>query len=189
MRNFYHSCKFCTLTINFSEAWPRQILLQITVFAVHLRNLLSTFRRLVKSLIWWYVLKTSCKRSQRRLEDVLKMSSRRFCKTPWRRFEDILARRPESVLKTPWRRFEDVLKVSWRRLEDVLKMFRRCLWPRWTRPMAKTNILVLKTSSEDVWLRQIYSSWSRRLEDVFKTSSEGEDERNLQDVFMKTNVW
>ena len=50
--------------------------------------------------------------------------------------------------------------------------------------MAKTNILVLiKTSSEVVWPRRIYSSWSRRLEDVLKTSSEDEDERRLQDVF------
>ena len=43
-----------------------------------------------------------------------------------------------------------------------------------------TNILVLtKTSSEDVRLRQTYSSWSRRLQDVRKTSSEDEDERRL----------
>ena len=47
---------------------------------------------------------------------------------------------------------------------------------------------VLKTSSEDVRLRRAYSSWSRRLEDVFKISSEDEDERRLQDVFIKTNV-
>ena len=43
--------------------------------------------------------------------------------------------------------------------------------------MTKTNILVLikvlKTSSEDVWVRRICSSWSRHLEDVFKTSSRG----------------
>ena len=45
-----------------------------------------------------------------------------------------------------------------------------------------------KTSSEDVWVRRIYSSWSRRLEDALKTSSEDEDERSLQDVFIKTNV-
>ena len=62
-----------------------------------------------------------------------------------------------------WRRF---CKTSWRR-------------------MAKTKILVLiKTSSEDVWVRRLYSSWSS--EDVLKTSSE--DERRLQDVFIKTNV-
>ena len=41
----------------------------------------------------------------------------------------------------------------------------------------------LKTSSEDVWVRWIYSSGSRRLEDVLKMSSEKEDERRLQDVF------
>ena len=78
----------------------------------------------------------------RGLENVLKVSWRRFCKTPWRSFE--------NVLKTPWRR------------------------------MAKTNILVLmKTSSENVQLRRIYSSWLRCLEE--------EDERLLQDVFIKTN--
>ena len=41
---------------------------------------------------------------------------------------------------------------------------------------------------EDVWPRRIYWSWSRRLEDVLKTSSEDEDQRRLQDVFIKTNV-
>ena len=46
----------------------------------------------------------------------------------------------------------------------------------------------MKTFSEDVRLRQTYSSGSRRLQDVFKTSSEDEDERRLQDVFIKTNV-
>ena len=42
---------------------------------------------------------------------------------------------------------------------------------------------VLKTSSEEVWLKRIYLSWSRGLEDVLKTSSEDKDERRLQDVF------
>ena len=90
---------------------------------------------------------------KRSSQDVLKTSWRRFCKTSWRRFEDVLARR-----------VEDVLKMSWRRLDD---------WSR--RPED-----VSKTSSEDVWVRQIYSSWSSCLEDVFwrrKTSSE--DERRL----------
>ena len=148
------------------------------------------------------VLKTSWRRLQnvlnkswRCLEDVLKMSWRRFCKTSWRRLEDVWPRRIywswprrlEDVLKTYgqdeyigldqdvfWRRKAKanifiLIKKSWRRLEDVLKS-------SWRR-MAKTNILVLtKTSSEDVWLRRICSSWSRRLEDVFwrrrrKTSS------------------
>ena len=42
---------------------------------------------------------------------------------------------------------------------------------------------VLKTSSEDVRLRRVFSSRSRRLEDVLKTNSEDEDGRRLQDVF------
>ena len=82
----------------------------------------------------------------------------------------------ENVLKTSWRCLEDVLKTFSKHLEDVLKMS----WGRLED--------VLKTSSEDVWVRRIYSSWSRRLEDVLKKSSEDEDERRLQDVFIKTNV-
>ena len=85
-----------------------------------------------------------------RLEDVLKMSWRRFCKTSWRCLEDVFARRLEDVLKTFWRRLgktswrclEDVLKTSWRRLENVLKT-------SWRR-IAKTNILVLTKTS---WIR------------------------------------
>ena len=95
------------------------------------------------------VLKTS-------LEDVLKMSWRRFCKTSWRRFEDVLARRLEDFFKTFWRCFEDVLKTSWKHLED-----------RWRKGNLGLDQDVLKTSSEDVWVRQLYSSWSRRLEEVF----------------------
>ena len=87
-----------------------------------------------------------------RLEDVLKMSWRRFCKTSWRRLED--------VLKTSWRRLEDVLKTSWKRLEDVLKTYSQDEY-------IGLDQDVLKTSSEDVRLRRTYSSWSRRLEDVF----------------------
>ena len=52
---------------------------------------------------------------------------------------------------------KNVLKMSWRR-------FCSTSWKR----MAKTNIfLFTKTSSEDVRLRWAYSSWTRRLEDVF----------------------
>ena len=77
----------------------------------------------------------------------------------WRRLEDVFVRRLEDVLKTSWRR------------------------------TVKMNILILtKTSSEDVRLTRTYSSWSRSLEDVFKRSSEDEDERRFQDVFIKTNV-
>ena len=113
------------------------------------------------------VLKMSWRRFCRRLEVVLTMSWRRFCKTSWRRLS-----------KTSW---QDVLKTSWRHLEDV--------WPKWIYWSWSRHLEdVLKTSSEGEWLRRIYSSWSRRLQDVFKTSPEDEDERRLQDVFIKTNV-
>ena len=54
-----------------------------------------------------------------------------------------------------------------RRLENVLKMYNQDKY-------IGLDQDVLKTSSEDAWLRQICSSWSRRLEYVFwrrKTSS------------------
>ena len=106
------------------------------------------------------------KTSWRCLEDVLK--------TSWSFLEDILGRRLEDVLKTSWRCLKDVLKTPWRR-------------------MAKTKLLVLtKASSEDVWLRRIYSYLSRRLEDVFwrwrrKTSSRRlhQDECLLGTYFVK----
>ena len=110
-----------------------------------------------------------------RLENVLKISLQDVLKTSWRCLEDVFQdvlkmfwRRLEDisqdVLKMCWRYLEDVFKTSWRRLEDVLKTS----WKRLED--------VLKTSSEDVRLRRTYSSWSRRLEDVFwrqrrKTSS------------------
>ena len=122
-----------------------------------------------------------------RLENVLK--------TSWSCPEDVLKtslRCLEDVLKTFWRyleevfarRLEDVLKTSW---QDVSKTFwkrledvwlRRVYWS-WSRCLQN----VLKTSSEDVWVKWIYSSWWQRLEDVLKTSPENEDERRLQGVF------
>ena len=43
---------------------------------------------------------------------------------------------------------------------------------------------ILKISSEDVWLRQIYLSWSSKcIEEFLKTTSEGENKRGLEDVF------
>ena len=99
----------------------------------------------------------------RRLENVLKISSRRL--------EEVFARRLEDVLKTSWRRYS---KTSWRRLESVFKTSWNFLKTSWNflkttwRSMDKTNILVLtKTSSEDVWLIRRYLSSSRCLEDVF----------------------
>ena len=111
-------------------------------------------------------------------------------KTSWRCLEDVFARRLEDVLKTSWRRLG---KTSWKRLEDVLKTYGQDEY-------IGLDQDVLKTSSDDVWLRQIYSSWSRRLnlfwrrllktktKDVLKTSSRclhqdvclvGRDIRNL----------
>ena len=135
-----------------------------------------------------------------RFENVLKRSLQDVLKTSWRRLQNVLNkswRCLEDVLKTSWRRLEDVwprriywswpkrlqdvLKTSWRRLENVLKT-------SWRR-MTKTSILVLiKTSSEDVWVRRIYSSWWRRLQDVFWRQRRKTSSRRLQDVFIKTNV-
>ena len=121
--------------------------------------------------------------SQKRAEYVLKMSWRRdnnsltwwyVLKTSWSCLEDIFSRGLD-VFKTSWRRLG---KTSWRKTPS------RCI--------TKTNIFVLIKvswrSSEEVWLKSIYSSLSRRLEDVFwrwrrKTSS-----RRLQDIFIKANV-
>ena len=97
-----------------------------------------------------------------RLQNVLKMSSRRICETFWRRFED--------VLKTSWKRVSKASLKTYGQ-DDYIGLDQD----------------VLKTSSENVWLIRIYSSSLRRLEDVLKTSFEDEDERRLQDVF-KTNV-
>ena len=93
-----------------------------------------------------------------RLENVLKISLQDVLKMSWRRFSRCL----EDVLKTSW----NVLKTSWRCLEDVFaRRLENVLTTSWRR-IAKTNILF----------------WPRRLEHVFKTSSEDEDERLHQDV-------
>ena len=112
-----------------------------------------------------------------------------LCKTSWRSLEDILkasSKRLKDVLKMSWRRF---CKTSWRRLVNVLKRS----WQDVFNMFSQEEYIgldqdVLKTSSEDVWLRRIYWSWWRRLEDVFwrrgwKTSS-----RSLQDAYIKRNV-
>ena len=104
------------------------------------------------------------------LENVLKISLQDVLKMSWRRLE--------NVLKTSWRRLEEILKMFWRRLEDVLKT-------SW-RSFGETSWRYL----EDVfWRRKARANifraniWSRRLEDVLKTSSEDKDKRHLQDVF------
>ena len=137
----------------------------------------NTSRRRVNknSLTWWYVLKTSLKRS---LQNVLNMS--------WRFLEDVFARRLEDFLKTSWRQLG---KRSWRCYEDVLKMFWRRLCKMSWKRLEEFWQDVLKTYDQDEcigldqdilktsWrLRRTYSSWSIRLlktktKDIFKTSS------------------
>ena len=57
-------------------------------------------------------------------------------------------------------RLQNVLKMSSRCLEEVLKTYGQDKY-------IDLDQDVLKKSSEDVWLIRIYSSSSRRLEDVF----------------------
>ena len=171
MRNFCHPGKFRTLTINFSEVWPRQILLQIQsldyvleTFWKRLKDILKTcYQEQINSMIRLEkVLKTS-------LQDVLKMSWRRLqnvLKTSWRCLEDVFARRFEDVLKMPSKRLS---KMSWRRLENVLKTSSKCLED------------VLKSSWQDV----LKTSW-KRLEQVLKTYDQDEYIGLNQDV-LKTS--
>ena len=94
-----------------------------------------------------------------RLQNVLNMSWRHFCKTSFRRFKNIL-------------------KTSW---QGVLKTYGQGEY-------IGPDQDVLKTSSEDIWLRQIYSSLSKRLEDILETSYECKEEQRLQDDFQR-NWW
>ena len=123
MRNFYVSCKFCTLTINLSEV------------VLHVRNVLNASQRPVNknSLTWWYVLKTSWRCLEdvfaRLLEDVLKTSWRRMNKT------NILV-----LIKTSWRRLEDIF---WRRMTKTNTSV--LIKTSWRRP--------LKTNTKDVFIK------------------------------------
>ena len=138
---------FSTLTINFSEVWPGQILELGKQF-----NLMIPLQNILKASLQ-DVLKMSWTRLCRPLEDVFKTSWRRLGKTSWGSLE--------NVLKMSWRRLEDVwprrIYWSWsRRLEDVFR-----------RRMTKANIFVLIKTSwrrlEDVfWRRRRKTSSSRR---------------------------
>ena len=102
--------KFATLTINFSEVWPRQIVDLGKQF-----NLMVSLEH-VLNMSWRCFSKTSW----RRLENFLKTSGRRMAKT------NILV-----LIKTSWRRLEDafwrrmckanifvLIKTSWKRLHQ-----------------------------------------------------------------------
>ena len=111
-----------------------------------------------------------------RLENLLKTSLEDLLKMSWKLLEDvlqtILTERLENVLqmswrcscKKSWRRLGKVWrhlgKISWRRLEDVLKTYDQDEYIGLEQD-------VLKMSFEDVWLRWIYSSWSRGFKDIF----------------------
>ena len=172
MRNFYHSWKFCALTINFSDVWARK-----PAVDTHLSSTSQKCFEYVSKTSWNWVTKNRLTRytSWKSLEDIF---ARRVEDVLKRFLQDFLRTFSQDVLKTSWRRLEVVLKTSWRHLQDVWP--RRIYWS-WSRRLED----VFKTSSQDLWVRQILSSWSRRLEDVFKTktSSEDEDESPLQDVF------
>ena len=136
LRHFHHTCKFSTLTINFSEVWPWQMLELGKQFnlMIHFEDVLKVSWRWLCKTIWPNVLKISW----RRLKDVLKMSRRRFWKRYWRCLDDVFAK------KTPWKRVEDVLP---RRLEEKwprqiywsgLRRLEEVVWKR----MTKINIFV-----------------------------------------------
>ena len=62
--------------------------------------------------------------SSRRLQDVLKVSSKRFVKMSSRRFQDAFntsSRRLQKIYKASSRYFEDVFKTSSRHLQDALQ--------------------------------------------------------------------
>ena len=147
LRHFHHTCKFSTLTINFSEVWPWQMLELGKQFnlMIHFEDVLKVSWRWLCKTIWPNVLKISW----RRLKDVLKMSRRRFWK---------------SVLKASPRRLQDVLKTSWRRLR---KRYWRCLDDVFAKKTPWKRVEdVLPRRLEEKWPRQIYWSGLRRLEEV-----------------------
>ena len=106
--------------------------------------------------LWIFIHNRLWSQSQKRFEYVSKTAWELVNKSSliWWYVLKTSLRHPQDVLKTF---LQDILKTFWRRLEDAFKTFLQDLWPR-----------------------QIYWSWSRRLEDVLKTSS-----RCLEDIFAR----
>ena len=97
------------------------------------------------------------------------------------RLEKALKTFLQDVSNMYWRRFEDVFKTFWRHLEGVWPWRKYWSWPRRLKN-------VLKMSSENVWIRRIYSTWSKSFEDVFwRRRRKTKDERQKSFVFIKTN--
>ena len=142
----------------------------------------------------WGCLEDVLRTSSKGLEIVLKMSWRRLDNV-WKMCEDVFTRLLEEVLKTSWRYLEDVwpTRLYWywsRCLEDIFKTSSEDVQIRRIYSSWRLFEEILKTSwrhLEEVWPRRLYLSWSRCLEDVLKTSPEDEDERHFQDVF-KTSL-
>ena len=124
MRNFYHSSKFWTLTINFSEVWPRQTVLAVGLRYVSKDVFKLCYQEQFNLIDLENVLKTS-------LQDVLKISWRHFYKISWKHLQDVFWRGMSKtnmfVLKTfEYVRLKDVLKTpsedeDERSLQDVFK--------------------------------------------------------------------
>ena len=90
-----------------------------------------------------------------------------------------------SVLKTS---LQDVLKISQKSLEGVLKMSWRFFYKKTTSSFGRRLEDILERRLEDVLKTYDQDEYIRLDQGVLKTSSEDEDERRLQDVFVKTNV-
>ena len=126
----------------------------------------------------WGGLQNVFKTSWRCLEGVFA----RCLEDVWKTFERVLARRLQNALdvfKTSSRRFEDILK---RFLKDVLKTSWKTSWRLFGNFLKKTWKRleeVLKTHGQE--------EYSGLEQDILKTSSEDKNERQIQDVFIKTD--
>ena len=119
----------------------------------------------------------------------------------WKFLQDIFAIRYEGVWKTylmSWRFLQNVFKTFSKRLQDVLKMFEDSfarhledVLKTSSRRMTKTNKFVLiKTSSRCLLKRYHDGEYICLDKDVFKTSSDNEDERCLyQDECLLGDVY
>ena len=130
------------------------------------------------------------------LEIILNMSWRRLDNT-WKMCEDGFTRLLEDILKTSWRNLEDVWPTQlywyWSRcLEDIFKTSSKDVQIGRIYSSWRLFEEIFKTSwryLEEVWPRRLYLSWWRCLGDVLKTSPEDEDKRHLQDILIKTNTF
>ena len=105
--------------------------------------------------------------------------------TCWIRLQGLFTRTVwRHLCKTSWRCLEDVLKTSWRCLESI--------FPRRLEHVLKTSWRLLGKASwkrlEDVLKKYGHNENIRFDQGVLNTSSADEDDRRLQDVFIKRNV-